>query len=61
MNWRRSSFSMSNGHCVEVALRGGRVLVRDSKDPDGPVLSFSQAEWAGFLTDVKRYECYASS
>lgn len=37
--WRRSSYSGSNGgNCVELADVAGAVAVRDSKDPDGPVL-----------------------
>jgi hypothetical protein len=31
-NWRKSSYSHSNGHCVEVSrLADGSVGVRDSK------------------------------
>lgn len=48
--WVRSSRSFSNGNCVEVAeLPGGSVGVRNSRDPDGPVLKFTQAEWGAFL------------
>jgi Domain of unknown function (DUF397) len=37
--WRKSSYTGSNGgNCVEVAGAAGVVAVRDSKDPDGPVL-----------------------
>jgi hypothetical protein len=38
--WRKSSHSVDNGgNCVELAGASGRlVAVRDSKDPDGPVL-----------------------
>ncbi|MES9602871.1 MULTISPECIES: DUF397 domain-containing protein [Actinomadura] len=37
--WRKSSHSTSNGgNCVELADVAGAVAVRDSKDPDGPVL-----------------------
>ncbi|NDU77852.1 DUF397 domain-containing protein [Actinomadura sp. DSM 109109] len=37
--WRKSSYSTSNGgNCVELADAAGTVAVRDSKDPDGPVL-----------------------
>lgn len=37
--WRRSSYSTSNGgNCVELAGLPVGVAVRDSKDPDGPVL-----------------------
>jgi hypothetical protein len=48
--WVKSSFSFANGNCVEVAeLPGGSVGIRDSRDPDGPVLRFTRAEWAAFL------------
>ncbi|SNR98187.1 DUF397 domain-containing protein [Actinomadura mexicana] len=37
--WRKSSHSGSNGgDCVELTDAAGAVAVRDSKDPDGPVL-----------------------
>lgn len=37
--WRKSSYSTSNGgNCVELANAAGAVAVRDSKDPDGPIL-----------------------
>jgi hypothetical protein len=29
-----------------------RVLVRDSKDPDGPVLLFTADEWSGVIADI---------
>ena len=58
--WKRSSLSTANGQCVEVAAGpGGGVLVRDSKDLEGPVLSFSGPVWDAFVADVKRYACYA--
>lgn len=42
-----------NDSCVEIAVAPGRVLVRDSKDPRGPVLRVSAAEWREFLTDLR--------
>ncbi|MEU9839391.1 DUF397 domain-containing protein [Actinomadura sp. NPDC048032] len=41
--WRKSSYSASNGgNCVELADAATGVAVRDSKDPDGPVLLFTR-------------------
>lgn len=47
--WRKASASNTNGNCVEAApMPGGGVVVRDSKDPDGPMLRFTAAEWSAF-------------
>jgi Domain of unknown function (DUF397) len=48
LSWRKSARSGVNG-CVEVALDGGQVAVRDSKDRQGPVLMFTAHEWEAFL------------
>lgn len=54
--WVKASASIGNGACVEVASTGGMVAVRDSKDPDGPVLRYTAAEWRTFLDGVRRGE-----
>jgi hypothetical protein len=53
--WRKSTRSGGQGaNCVEVAeLPDGGVAVRDSKDPDGPKLTFTPAEWQAFIGGVK--------
>lgn len=62
--WRKSSLSGNGPDCVEVAALGNApaeagedvdrlFLVRDSKDPDGPMLSFGPSEWDGFLRAVR--------
>jgi hypothetical protein len=56
--WRKSSFSGSNGGgCVEVARNlPGIVAVRDSKDREGPALVFTPGEWRAFLDGVRAAE-----
>lgn len=57
LRWVKSSFSYANGNCVEVAgLLGKVILIRDSKDADGPVLAFSPDEWDAFLDGVRNGE-----
>jgi hypothetical protein len=53
--WHKSTRSNGNGGaCVEVARNlPGIVAVRDSKNPDGPVLTLESAGWREFMADVK--------
>jgi Domain of unknown function (DUF397) len=52
--WRTSSYSTDEGSCVQVAPAPDRVLVRDSKDPDGPALAVPTPAWRALLTTVTR-------
>lgn len=54
-DWRKASYSGDNGGaCVEVARNlPGVVAVRDSKDPHGPALVFTLADWDAFTAVVK--------
>ncbi len=52
VGWRTSSYSSNGGDCVEVAPAPVGVLVRDSKDRDGPALAVPTAAWQAFLTTV---------
>jgi hypothetical protein len=55
--WIKSSLSFSNGNCVEVAsLPGDKIGVRNSRDPDGPVLTFTPGAWAAFVGRARRGE-----
>ena len=54
--YRKSSHSIGNGQCVEAASPGPVILVRDSKNPDGPVLPVSLAAWREFTRRIKTGE-----
>ena len=52
--WIKSSYSGENGgNCLEVAPEFASVVpVRDSKNPDGPVLLVQRSAWAAFVASV---------
>lgn len=55
--WRTSSYcSGANSSCVAVTASGDIVAVRDTKDPGGPVLRFTVAEWRAFVLGVQAGE-----
>ncbi|MFF3571072.1 DUF397 domain-containing protein [Nocardia jiangxiensis] len=52
--WFKSSHSETSANCVEVAWLGeGTVGVRDSKNPNGPALTFTPSEWDAFVAGTK--------
>ncbi|MEU6959563.1 DUF397 domain-containing protein [Streptomyces chrestomyceticus] len=54
-NWRTSSYTKSDS-CVEVADNQPNViLVRDSKNREGGMLTFRPASWLAFLELSKRH------
>ncbi|WP_405084823.1 DUF397 domain-containing protein [Microbispora sp. NBC_01389] len=66
VTWRKSRRSGNGSNCVEIAVGDAAeagtehkadarrlFLVRDSKNPDGPVLAFTQSEWDAFVGGVK--------
>ena len=55
--WTKSSYSAGNNNdCVEVAASTGAILVRDSKDPEGPRFAFTPEAWASFVAYAGTYE-----
>lgn len=61
VQWRKSS--LTDNTCVEVQCNChvDEILVRDSKDPGGPVLKFTRDEWKAFIAGAKNNEFDVSS
>ena len=59
-SWVKSSYSGNGGDtCVEWApayVSSGAVPVRDSKNPDGPALTFGLSAWTSFIATVRQDE-----
>jgi len=55
VEWRKSK-RCGNAACVEVARVEDGYLVRDSKNPTGAVLSFTEQEWTTFVEGVEAGE-----
>jgi hypothetical protein len=51
LTWVTSTYS-ATGNCVQVAT-DAEVMVRDTKDAQGPVLRFSAASWRDFTGQVR--------
>jgi hypothetical protein len=56
MRWKKSSRSGAGNNCIEVADLDGERAVRDSKNPTGPALTFTAAEWVAFTAGVRADE-----
>lgn len=54
--WKRSTYSGWSNNCLEVVSRGHCTIVRDSKQPTGPVLIASPVQWTAFVGAVSRGE-----
>lgn len=53
--WRIAAKS-GGGNCVQVARRGGVIMIADSKNPGGPVLAYTLQEFDAFLDGAKKGE-----
>jgi hypothetical protein len=54
VSWRVAR-SCNGGHCVRVGVTdAGVILIADSKDPEGPILSYNRAEFAAFADGIRR-------
>ena len=56
LTWHKAQRSTYDGQCVEIASAAGNIAMRDSKDPDGPVLVYTPAEFSAFLDGARNGE-----
>ena len=54
--WTKANASASTGNCVEARRTESGVQLRDSKDPNGPILTFTFPEWDAFVDGVQAGE-----
>lgn len=54
--WRSSGYCDEGCSCIEVSHTSDEWHVRDSKNQDGPVLTFNKKEWKAFILGVKAGE-----
>lgn len=53
--WRTSSYTGGNGgNCVEVGEGANAIVVRDTKDRKGVVLTFGTQAFREFVASIKR-------
>lgn len=53
-DWRKSTYSNANGgNCVETASDSSVILVRDTTDRGGVMLTFSASAWSAFLGSIR--------
>lgn len=53
MEFRKSSYSATESHCVEIADIPGTSAIRDTKHRDLGALAFPSAEWRAFIDAVR--------
>ena len=54
-HWFKSSYSGGSGtECVECARMSEGTLVRDSKDPNGPMVTVGSVAWESFIRQLNR-------
>ena len=54
--WLKAQSSSHNGQCVEIASTAHKIAIRDSKDPDGPILVYTPGEFRAFLDGARSGE-----
>ncbi|WP_406193885.1 DUF397 domain-containing protein [Kitasatospora sp. NBC_01560] len=53
VKWAKATASNPNDNCVEYGRLDSAVVVRDSKDADGPALAFDSRAWQSFVSGIR--------
>lgn len=53
LSWRVAR-NCNGGNCIRVAPRADMIVIGDSKNPDGPMLSYSRSEWVAFVEGIRQ-------
>jgi hypothetical protein len=53
IQWRTALSCVLNGACIQVAPAGEYILIGDSKNVSGPVVSYTRAEWNAFVDGIR--------
>jgi Domain of unknown function (DUF397) len=54
LSWRKSSYSLAQGECVEVAAISDGIAARDSTDKCGTLLLYLATDWRAFIATIKQ-------
>ncbi len=52
LTWR-TSLSCDGGACVEVAADRNIIMIRNSRQPGGPLIEYSPEGWHEFVSGIK--------
>lgn len=53
LTWR-TALSCEGGACVEVTADRNLILIRNSRQPSGPLLEYTPEEWHEFVSGIKK-------
>jgi Domain of unknown function (DUF397) len=56
LTWVKAQASSYQGACVELAAASGNIAMRDSKDPNGPILVYNATEFKAFIDGARNGE-----
>jgi hypothetical protein len=54
LTFQPSSYTGGESNCLEAAPHQDGVVIRDSKNPSGPTIEFTHAQWARFIEETRQ-------